>query len=110
MQINTQMIYIFWSCRDKKEAKKIIHGLLNQHLIACASIFPKVESIYRWESKIEASQEVKVLLKTRHKNYFAIQSYIQEHGSYEIPEIVQVDITHGNPKYVTWLLEETTPN
>lgn len=26
------MIYIFWTCRDKQEAKKIIHALLDQRL------------------------------------------------------------------------------
>ena len=59
----TEIVYIFWTCRDKEEAKKIIHGLLHQQLIACASIFPEVESIYRWEGRIEESREVKVILR-----------------------------------------------
>jgi uncharacterized protein involved in tolerance to divalent cations len=33
--MESDMIYVFWSCRDKTEAKKMIH----QRLIACASIF-----------------------------------------------------------------------
>ena len=102
------MIYIFWSCRDKIEAKKIIHQLLNQRLIACASIFPGVESIYRWAGKIEESEEVKVILKTDPKHFDSIHKMIQTHGSYEVPEIVQIDISRGNSRYLSWIGQETT--
>jgi periplasmic divalent cation tolerance protein len=64
MPAKKSIVYLFWTCRDKTEAKKIIYNLLEKHLIACASILPEVESIYRWEGKIEESREVKVILKT----------------------------------------------
>jgi periplasmic divalent cation tolerance protein len=104
--MTADMIYIFWSCRDKVEAKKIIHQLLDQWLIACASIFPGVESIYRWEGEIEESFEVKVILKTDSKHFEAIQNAIKTQCSYEVPEIVQVDITRGNAQYLSWIAAE----
>ena len=110
MTHQTKLIYVFWTCRDKQEAKKIIHGLLDQRLIACASIFPEVESIYRWEGKIEESQEVKVILKTTFKHFDAVQSHIQKHCSYEVPEILQVDIAQGNLRYLSWVVQETSVN
>lgn len=110
MPNKTEAIYIFWTCRDKQEAKKIIHGLLGQQLIACASIFPEVESIYRWEGKIEESREIKVILKTQPKHFDTVQSYIQTHCSYEAPEVLQVDIVQGNPRYLSWIVEETSFN
>jgi len=110
MTHHTKLIYVFWTCRDKQEAKKIVHGLLDQRLIACASILPAVESIYRWEGKIEEGQEVKVILKTALEHYNAVQSYIQKHYSYEVPEILQVDIAQGNPSYLSWVVQETSFN
>lgn len=101
------MVYVFWSCKDKIEAKKIIHGLLEAHLIACASILDGVESIYRWEGKIEESQEVKVILKTTCAQYNALQKYIKSHCSYQVPEIVQIDVANGNPAYLSWVVRET---
>lgn len=103
-----QVIYIFWTCQDKPEAKKIIHGLLNEKLIACASIFPEVESIYRWEGKIEESKEVKVILKTAAKHFPAVQEYIQKYCSYKVPEIVQIDLAQGSNDYLSWVIEETS--
>ncbi len=108
--MRTLMIYVFWSCKDKTEAKKVIHKLLDERLIACASIFPEIESIYRWEGKTQEEKEVKVLLKTIPKNFEAIQDRIQKDCSYEVPEIVQVDITRGNPRFVTWIRDECLAN
>lgn len=107
MTPKTQIIYIFWTCRNKLEAKKIIHGLLDKRLIACASIFPEVESIYRWDGKVEEGIEVKVILKTSIKHFDEIQNHIQTHCSYDVPEILQIDVVQGNPCYLSWVTQET---
>lgn len=101
------MIYIFWACRDAAEAKRIIRSLLEKRLIACASILP-IESLYRWEGKVEESLEVKVLLKTQPYHFSAIQTHIETNCSYEVPEIVQVEISKVNPRYLNWVIEETS--
>lgn len=108
MTCRTKVVYIFWSCQDKTEAKKIVCELLSKKLIACASIFPEIESIYYWAGKIEENKEVKVLLKTVSKHFDAIQKLIQTQCSYEVPEIVQVNIAQGNPSYLSWVGSETS--
>ncbi|HEY2810368.1 MAG TPA: divalent-cation tolerance protein CutA [Rhabdochlamydiaceae bacterium] len=100
------MIYIFWTCAHKEESRKIIYGLLEKRLIACASAIDDVESIYRWEGKIEESREIKVILKTGAEHFDAILGYIEENGSYSVPEVIQVDAVRGNPKYLKWVAEE----
>lgn len=102
------LIYIFWTCRDEQEAKTIIHGLLEKRLIACASLLPKVDSIYTWKGKIEQSTESKVILKTQAAHFQCVKNYILQHCSYEVPEIAQVDITQGNPGYLAWIVDVTS--
>ncbi|MEN9343240.1 MAG: divalent-cation tolerance protein CutA [Chlamydiota bacterium] len=106
--MKTQVVYLFWTCRDKGEAKKIIHGLFEKHLIACATIIPEVESVYRWEGKIEESHEVKVILKTVSDHFVAIEDYILSHCSYEIPEISQIDLSNGHLSYLSWVIQEVS--
>jgi periplasmic divalent cation tolerance protein len=101
------MIYIFWTCRSREEAKKIIQHLLDGHLIACASILAEVESIYRWEGKIEEGKEAKVILKTQAKLFDAICAAIREKGSYEVPEISAIEVARCNPQYLSWVMAET---
>ena len=101
------MIYIFWTCSEMQEAKSIVHDLLEKQLIACASLIPEVTSIYRWQGKIEENQEVKVILKTTENHFDAIQNYLQMHSSYDVPEIIQIDVKRGNPSYLSWISRET---
>lgn len=99
------MIYVFWTCKNKEEAEKIVSELLDRRLIACASIFPGTESIYRWKGKIEKTTESKIILKSISKYFEEIQECIRSQGSYEIPEITQVNIDKVNPLYLSWVLE-----
>ncbi len=100
------MIYIFWTCKNRQEAKTIINQLLDQRLIACASILPEVESIYRWQNAIEESFETKVILKTLKPHFKAVQSHIQTHCSYEVPEITAIEAIEANSTYLQWVKEE----
>lgn len=100
------MIYIFWSAEDSKEAKRIVSALLEKRLIACASILPQVESIYRWEGKVENSIEAKVILKTKEEFFEPILHFIEKEGSYDVPEVSLVKVEKGNPSYLDWLEKE----
>lgn len=92
---------------SRAEAKQIARALLDLRLIACATFFPEVESIYRWQGNVEEGSEVKVILKTRPKHFEAIEKLILDQGSYEVPEIAQVEITRVSSRYLSWALEET---
>ena len=100
------MIYVFWTCANPEEAKKIARGLLERRWFACASILPAVESVYRWEGNVEESKEAKVILKTKRELFADIRDYILKHGSYQVPEISAVKVEIANPSYLKWLEEE----
>lgn len=99
------MIYIFWTTNNLKEAETIIHGLLEKKLVACASVFPEIFSFFRWKEKIEMEKEVKVLLKSKTELFVKISSYIEEHCSYDTPEIVMIEPDRVHLKYLQWLFD-----
>ncbi len=101
-------ILIIWTCKECFEAEQIIQALLEQRLIACASIIPVVRSFFRWEGKIEHAQECKVFLKTVRPHFLPVQEYILAHSTYEVPEILELAIEQGNPAYLLWLQSEVT--
>lgn len=101
------MIYIFWTCRNTEEAQNVAKLLLEKRLVACASILPEVESLYRWKGKIEIGKETKVIFKTQSKHFDPICQLILEHGSYDVPEISQIAVVGAHLPYLSWLQEET---
>lgn len=96
-------VIILWTCRNLAEAKEIARALLNERLIACASIVPQVESLFSWQGKIETAEECKVFLKTDARQFGPVKEKILSLCSYEVPEILQLEISRGNPAYLSWL-------
>ncbi len=42
---------------SQEEARKIARTLVERRLAACVNIMPQVESIYRWQGKVEDAYE-----------------------------------------------------
>jgi periplasmic divalent cation tolerance protein len=88
-------------------ARSIARQLVTENLAACANIIPSVESIYRWQDKIENTQEVLVFFKTTAARYAAFQDKLKSLHPYEVPEIICLHIADGLPEYLRWVSENT---
>ncbi|UCG68703.1 MAG: divalent-cation tolerance protein CutA [Thermoplasmata archaeon] len=99
------MVYV--TAKDEEEAKEIANHLLDKHLIACANMFP-IKSLYWWKGKIEAEDEIVLIMKTQKKNSENIISQVKAVHSYEVPCIEFFHFEEGNPEYLEWIKKETT--
>ena len=103
------MVSIIYSTTGSiEEARKIARTLVEEKVVACVNIIPKIESIYRWKGKIEEDNECVLLAKTTDKNIDKAVQRIKELHSYDVPDIVAIPITHGFKEYLDWVEEETT--
>lgn len=96
-------IQIHWTCGSLDEARDVARTLVKKKLVACASIIPWVESIFEWDDQIDLIQESKVIFKTRSDRFQAVKKEILQLAKYEVPEILQLPITDGNPEYFNWI-------
>ena len=99
------MIFIYITCKDKKEAKKIGFSLVKNKLASCVNIFP-IESIYRWQGKIVQEKEAVLIVKTLKKNFKKIEKEVKKLHSYSLPCILEIPIKRGNKEYLEWLRRE----
>ncbi len=98
-----KLILILCTTKNIEEAREISKGLLQQSLIACASIVQPVESWFIWKDQIEEVQEVQLFIKTTVEKYSAVEAWIVSNHSYEVPEIVVLPIEKGFMPYVNWV-------
>lgn len=89
-----------------EEAEHLARGIVEARLGACVQI-QAIQSIYRWQGALCKESEFRLSIKTRQARYTALERFIQEHHSYEIPEIVQIPISAGSAAYLQWMDEET---
>ena len=102
------MVSIVYSTIGKiKDAKKIAHLLVKEKFVACVNIIPKIESIYRWQGKIEEDNESVLIAKTTDEKVDKTIQKIRELHSYEVPDIIVLPITEGLKEYLDYIKDET---
>jgi periplasmic divalent cation tolerance protein len=66
-----------------------------------------MESIYRWEGKIEFEAERQLVIKTSRDRVSELWDRVRELHPYEVPEFVVIPIVDGNEAYLRWIGEST---
>lgn len=86
-----------------EEARRVVHVLVEEHLVACANLFPGIESVYRWKEKVETSVEVAGILKTAAGCIGRLEARFTELHSYEVPEFLVLSPDSGTEAYLNWI-------
>lgn len=94
---------------SKKEGESIASKLVVKELAACVNILPKMTSVYRWENKIHKEDEFLLIIKTAAYLEQEVYDYIRDSHSYEVPEIITLDIKNIDKKYSEWLNSNIKP-
>ena len=90
---------------DPEEARRLGRVLVEERLIACATIIPAVVSMYRWQGKLESGSESLLLLKTDAQHIEAVRERLHQVHSYETPEFLVLPVENGSEAYLKWLGE-----
>jgi len=88
---------------SEDEARKIAHHLVEHHLAACVNLVPQIESIYRWQGKMESSHEWLLVIKTTAERFIAVRDAIRKLHSYELPECIAISVEDGSAEYLEWI-------
>lgn len=110
MAANQRIVLV--TCRSVREAGKIARAAVKLRLAACANIVQApVHSIYRWKGRVESAREVLLILKTTRNRLAALEQAIRRLHSYDVPEIIALEIAAGSKEYLAWIEESVrAPN
>ena len=103
------MVAVVYSTIGKiQDARRIANTLLEEQLVACVNIIPKIESIYKWKNKIENDEEVVIIAKTVDANVKKTIQRIKQIHPYDLPDIVVLPIIGGLKDYLDYIANETS--
>lgn len=102
-------ILVLITAASESEAKRLAAALITDRLAACVQILPKMESVYRWQGKIQYETEILLLLKTTANKFEELERTVRSLHSYEVPEILAVPVASISEPYFKWLVESLEP-
>lgn len=92
---------------DRAVAENLARELVESRAAACVNILAPCRSIYHWQGRVEAADEIPLLIKATKATYPAVERIVRAQHPYDLPELVAIPITHGLPAYLDWLGRET---
>lgn len=98
------LIIVQTTFSDKKEAKAFARNLIEKKLCGCVQM-RKITSFYTWEGKICEEKEWLLAIKTKKEKFELIQREIKENHSYDLPEILEIEVTNTSKEYLKFIGE-----
>jgi periplasmic divalent cation tolerance protein len=105
-----QILMVMSNAPDIAAASTLARSLVEAKLAACVNVLPGVQSVYRWQGKIEQSTEVTLLIKTTRRHYALLQQALVAAHPYDLPEVIAWPLSEGYVPYLHWIAAETMPD
>ncbi len=102
----TDKIVVLSTCDSDEQARAIARDLVEKRLAACVNIVPGIRSIYHWQDTIEEDTEYLLLIKSRRDLLERLTVELQKIHSYDIPEVVALQVVDGSAAYLGWMDRE----
>jgi periplasmic divalent cation tolerance protein len=104
---DTDHVLVLTTLPVDADALTFAQALVETRLAACVNLLPAMESVYRWEGKVEQERERQVVIKTSRARVAALWERVRELHPYDVPEFLVLPIVDGNEAYLRWVGEST---
>lgn len=79
--------------------------LVEERLAACVNVLPPMQSVYRWEGKVEQASEHQLVIKTTVSRVEMLKRRLSDLHPYTVPELLVLTVSDGAEAYLRWLSE-----
>lgn len=89
------------------EAPNLARKLVEARVCACVNVLGGVRSIYRWKGAVSDDEEALLIIKTTADRLDVLRAKIVELHSYDLPEVIALDVAGGHVPYLEWVAAES---
>ena len=105
--MTSEYVVVLTTLPADADAPGFARQLVDGRLAACVNLLPMMESIYRWEGRVERETERQLVVKTSRDRVPALWQRVRELHPYEVPEFIVLPIVDGSDSYLRWVGENT---
>jgi periplasmic divalent cation tolerance protein len=107
MDASRDLVVVLSTVPDRDTGVRIARTLVEERLIACASLAPGLTSVYRWGGEVRAEDEQLLLMKTQRARLAQLAERLPQIHPYDVPELLALPVEAGLPVYCDWVMDET---
>jgi periplasmic divalent cation tolerance protein len=100
-----EIVIAFSTFPDLETARRVALQIVDLRLAACGNIVPQIQSIYRWQGKLESGEEALAIFKLSASRYAEFETRLRSLHPYEVPEIISCKVNAGLPQYLQWVTD-----
>jgi len=93
---------------QESQARDLARVLVEERLAACVHVFPGITSTYRWQGATHETAEWALHCKTAAGLTDRLVTRLRALHPYEVPEILVLPVSGGDPAYLAWIAEHTS--
>lgn len=101
--MNSGFILVLATASSTEEAQAIAMKLIRARLAPCVNILSSCTSIYQWKEEICTEGEVLMLIKSQRQLFDEVVATVEQAHSYDVPEIIAMDIADVSSTYGGYL-------
>ncbi len=103
-------MFIAWTTvASQADADRLAADVVARGLAVCVQIDGPITSLYRWEVRLDRSQEFRLVLKFLPSRRLDLESRLFASHPYDTPEWIVVAADHVGEKYLSWANTNSSP-
>lgn len=104
---DTPHVLVLTTLPADADAVAFATALVEARLAACVNLLPVMESVYRWDGRVQRDSERQLIMKTSQERVATVWQRVRELHPYDVPEFIVLPIVDGNDAYLRWIGEST---
>jgi periplasmic divalent cation tolerance protein len=105
--MTAEYVVVLTTLPGDADGHALARALVDERLAACVNLLAPMESLYRWEGKVERETERQIIIKTSRERVAALWDRVRELHPFEVPEFIVLQIADGNEAYLRWIGDST---
>ena len=104
---DASIVVVLVTASSDEEARRIGRALVDERLAACVNVIGPIASIFRWKDRVQEESEHLLVVKARRADVQRLAARVRALHSYEVPEVLALDVVGGAAPYLDWVRDST---
>jgi periplasmic divalent cation tolerance protein len=101
------LVQLITTLESREDALSLARQVVDARTAACVQVIGPITSVYRWEGRVEETEEYLCLMKVPGERLERLVQFVRGRHPYDTPEITALESSFVEERYLAWARSET---